>query len=149
MAIDRPDIVVRSSLVVGFRQTERLRVSSIAGRSIDRVGASLRTGRGRGGHALPDHVPEEVKEERYQRVGAHFAFRPKARRQGRQDIDVLIDRVDEVALQEEGPDRGHRCAPPPSIITASATGRSKADAPERRSPPAMPAGPQGDIVERY
>ena len=78
-------------------------------------------------------MPEEVKEERYQRVmelTARISAEKLAAKVGK-TIDVLIDRVDDVAPQEEGPDSGHFDAPHPEHHhDVGATGRSKADAPE-------------------
>ncbi|HET9397505.1 MAG TPA: hypothetical protein VFO45_01665, partial [Sphingomicrobium sp.] len=66
-------------------------------------------------------------------------------------IEVLIDRVDDVAPQEGGPDRGHFDAPHPDHHhDVGATGRSKADAPEIDGEVHLrDAGglKQGDIVE--
>src|SRR6476619_7701298 len=78
----------------------------------DRVGAfRFESVEGAAANALPDHVPEEVKEERYARLmelTARIAAEKLAAKVGR-TLDVIIDSV--------GEDGG-------------ATGRSKADAPE-------------------
>ena len=80
---------------------------------LDRVGAfRFEPVEGAAANALPDHVPSEVKEERYARameLTARISADKLAAKVGR-SIDVIIDTVD----TEEG----------------GATGRSKADAPE-------------------
>ncbi|MCL6739901.1 30S ribosomal protein S12 methylthiotransferase RimO [Sphingomonas sp. RB56-2] len=133
-----PDIAVRSSFVVGFPgETEEdfeylLRWLEEA--QLDRVGAfRFEPVEGAAANALPDHVPESLKEERYQRVmdlTARISAEKLAAKVGK-TIDVLIDRVDDVAPPAEGPDRGHFDAPHPEHHhDVGATGRSKADAPE-------------------
>jgi ribosomal protein S12 methylthiotransferase len=67
---------------------------------------------GAAANALPDPVPEEVKQERYERVmelSARISAEKLAAKVGR-TLDVLIDSVD--------------------ATSGGATGRSKADAPE-------------------
>ncbi|MEG3156195.1 TRAM domain-containing protein, partial [Sphingomonas sp. RB1R13] len=79
---------------------------------LDRVGAfRFEPVEGAAANALPDHVPEEVKEERYARImekTAAISAAKLAAKVGR-TLPVIIDAVD-----EEG----------------GATGRSQADAPE-------------------
>jgi ribosomal protein S12 methylthiotransferase len=133
-----PDIAVRSSFVVGFpgetdEDFEYL-LSWLEVAQLDRVGAfRFEPVEGAAANALPDHVPEEIKEERYQRVmqlTARISAEKLAARVGK-TIEVLIDRVDDVAPQGEGPDKGHFDAPHPEHHhDIGATGRSKADAPE-------------------
>jgi ribosomal protein S12 methylthiotransferase len=133
-----PDIAIRSSFVVGFpgetdEDFEYL-LSWLEEAQLDRVGAfRFEPVEGASANALPDHVPEELKEERYQRVmelTARISAEKLAAKVGK-TIDVLIDRVDEVAPPSEAPDRGHFDAPHPEHHHAvGATGRSKADAPE-------------------
>ncbi|MFL6853785.1 MAG: 30S ribosomal protein S12 methylthiotransferase RimO [Sphingomicrobium sp.] len=133
-----PDIAVRSSFVVGFPgETEgdfEYLLSWLEEAQLDRVGAfRFEPVEGAAANALPDHVPEEVKEERYQRVmelTARISAEKLAAKVGK-TFDVLIDRVDEVAPQDGGPDRGHFDAPHTEHHhDIGATGRSKADAPE-------------------
>ena len=112
-----PDIAVRSSFVVGFPgETEAdfsYLLEWLAEARLDKVGAfRFEQVAGAPANALPDHVPEEVKEERYARVmelTARISAEKLAAKVG-QTIDVIIDAVD----ADEG----------------GATGRSKADAPE-------------------
>ena len=79
---------------------------------LDRVGAfRFEPVEGAAANALPDPVPEEVKEERYARLmelTARISAEKLAAKVGR-TLDVIIDAVDE---------------------DGGATGRSKADAPE-------------------
>jgi len=94
-------------------------------------------------------VPEEVKHERYERIMALSAriSTEKLRAKVGRTIDVLIDRVDEVPLQDlspsplrgsgpVGPSGGRSAAGRwvgergPDSASPGATGRSKADAPE-------------------
>ena len=112
-----PDIAVRSSFVVGFPgETEddfQYLLSWLEEAQLDRVGAfKFEPVSGAAANALPDPVPEEVKQERYERVmalSAHISAEKLAAKVGR-TLEVLIDSVD--------PETG------------GATGRSKADAPE-------------------
>jgi ribosomal protein S12 methylthiotransferase len=112
-----PDIAVRSSFVVGFPgETEedfQYLLNWLEEAQLDRVGAfKFEPVSGAAANALPDPVPEEVKQERYDRVmelSARISAEKLSGKVGR-TLDVLIDTVDEE--------------------TGGATGRSKADAPE-------------------
>jgi ribosomal protein S12 methylthiotransferase len=112
-----PDIAVRSSFVVGFpgetdEDFEYL-LSWLEEAQLDRVGAfKFEPVEGAEATAMPGQVPDEVKQERYERVmalSARISAEKLATKVGK-TIDVLIDAVD--------PETG------------GATGRSKADAPE-------------------
>ncbi len=132
-----PDIAIRSSFVVGFPgETEedfQYLLNWLEEAQLDRVGAfRFEQVEGAAANALPDHVPEEVKEERYARVmelTAKISAEKLAAKVGK-TIDVIIDRVDDFA----GPDEEHSQhldAPhEPHHHGVGATGRSKADAPE-------------------
>jgi ribosomal protein S12 methylthiotransferase len=133
-----PEIAIRSSFVVGFPgETEedfQYLLDWLQEAQLDRVGAfRFEPVEGAAANALPDPVPEEVKEERYQRVmdlTARISTEKLAAKVGR-TIDVLIDRVDEILPPSEAPDRGHFDAPHAAHHHGvGATGRSKADAPE-------------------
>jgi ribosomal protein S12 methylthiotransferase len=133
-----PDIAIRSSFVVGFPgETEEdfeYLLSWLEEAQLDRVGAfRFEPVEGAAANALPNHVPEEVKEERYQRVmelTARISAEKLAAKVGK-TIEVLIDRVDDVAPQDGSKDKGHFDAPHPEHHhDIGATGRSKADAPE-------------------
>jgi ribosomal protein S12 methylthiotransferase len=112
-----PDLAVRSSFVVGFPgETEedfQYLLNWLEEAQLDRVGAfKFEPVSGAAANALPDPVPEEVKQERYERVmelSARISAEKLAAKVGK-TLDVLIDGVD--------PETG------------GATGRSKADAPE-------------------
>ncbi|MGJ3648804.1 30S ribosomal protein S12 methylthiotransferase RimO [Sphingomonas sp. GlSt437] len=112
-----PDIAIRSTFVVGFPgETEadlEYLMDWLAEARLDRVGAfRFEPVEGAPANALPNPVPEEVKEERYARLmalTARISAEKLAAKVGRA-IDVIIDMVD----AESG----------------GATGRSKADAPE-------------------
>lgn len=112
-----PDIAIRSTFVVGFPgETEddfAYLMDWLAEARLDRVGAfRFEPVEGAPANALPDPVPEEVKEERYARLMALTARISAEKLQAKvgRTIDVIIDAVD----AESG----------------GATGRSKADAPE-------------------
>jgi ribosomal protein S12 methylthiotransferase len=79
---------------------------------LDRVGAfRFEPVEGAAANALPDHVPEDIKEERYARLmelTARISAEKLAAKVGR-TLPVIIDEVDE---------------------DGGATGRSQADAPE-------------------
>ncbi len=110
-----PDLVLRSSFIVGFpgetnEDFEHL-LNWLKEAKIERAGCfKYENVTGAASSALPNHVPEEVKEERWHRFMALQAELSDARSRSMigQTIDVLIDEVD-----EDG-----------------AVGRSKADAPE-------------------
>ena len=111
-----PDIAIRSTFVVGFPgETEsdfQYLMDWLTQARLDRVGAfRFEPVEGAAAHALPDPVPEDVKEERYARLmelTARISAEKLAAKVGR-TLDVMIDEVD-----AEG----------------GATGRSQADAPE-------------------
>ena len=131
------DIAIRSSFVVGFPgETEedfQYLLDWLEEARLDRVGAfKFEPVEGAAANMLPDPVPDEVKQDRYDRImalSARISAEKLAAKVG-QVIDVLIDRVDEQAPEAE-PDRGHFDAPhAPHHHEVGATGRSKADAPE-------------------
>ncbi len=111
-----PDIAIRSTFVVGFPgETEgdfQYLMDWLTQARIDRVGAfRFEPVEGAAANALPDPVPEDVKEERYARLmelTARISAEKLAAKVGR-TLDVIVDEVD-----AEG----------------GATGRSQADAPE-------------------
>jgi len=112
-----PDLAVRSSFVVGFPGETEEDFDYLLGwleeARLDRVGAfKFEAVEGASASAMPDQVPEEVKQERFDRVmelSARISAEKLAAKVGK-TIDVLVDAVD----AENG----------------GATGRSKADAPE-------------------
>ena len=111
-----PDIAIRSTFVVGFPgETEEdfsYLMDWLEEAQLDRVGAfRFEPVEGAAANALPDQVPEEVKEERYARlmdITARISAEKLAAKVGR-TLDVIIDAVDS---------------------DGGASGRSKADAPE-------------------
>jgi ribosomal protein S12 methylthiotransferase len=116
-----PDIAVRSSFVVGFPgETEedfQYLLDWLDEAQLDRVGAfRFEPVEGAQANALDGHVPEEVKEERYQRImekTAAISAAKLAAKVGR-TLPVIIDEVGEA--DEDN--------------SIGATGRSQADAPE-------------------
>jgi len=112
-----PDLAIRSSFVVGFPgETEEdfaYLLAWLEEAQLDRVGAfKFEAVEGAPATAMEDQVPEEVKQERFDRImalSARISADKLARKVG-STIEVLIDAVDEE--------------------TGGATGRSKADAPE-------------------
>ena len=136
-----PDIAIRSTFVVGFPgETEddfKYLLDWLEEAQLDRVGAfRFEPVEGAAANALPDPVPEAVKEERYARLmeaTARISAARLAAKVGR-TLPVIIDEVGE---PDEDGDIG-------------ATGRSQADAPEidgqvllRDVPPNLK---QGDVV---
>ncbi|WP_066644406.1 30S ribosomal protein S12 methylthiotransferase RimO [Sphingomonas sp. CCH16-B10] len=112
-----PDIAIRSSFVVGFPgETEadfQYLLEWLEEAQLDRVGAfRFEPVAGAAANALPDPVPEEVKEDRYARLMALTARISAEKLQAKvgRTVAVIIDAVD----TESG----------------GATGRSTADAPE-------------------
>ncbi len=116
-----PDIAIRSSFVVGFPgETEedfQYLLNWLEEAQLDRVGAfRFEPVEGAQANALPNPVPEEVKEERYARVmdlAARISAEKLAAKLGK-TLSVIIDEIGE---PDEDGDIG-------------ATGRSQADAPE-------------------
>ncbi|MGL4214777.1 MAG: radical SAM protein, partial [Morganella morganii] len=111
-----PELTLRSTFIVGFPgETEedfQMLLDFLTEARLDRVGC-FKYSPVEGAHAneLPDHVPEEIKEERYHRfmqLQQQISAERLAEKIGR-TLPVIIDEVDE----EEG-----------------AVGRSMADAPE-------------------
>lgn len=116
-----PDIAIRSSFVVGFPgETEedfQYLLNWLEEAQLDRVGAfRFEPVEGAAANALPDPVPEEVKEERYARVmelTARISAEKLSGKIGRV-LPVIVDEVGEA--DEDG--------------SVGATARSQADAPE-------------------
>jgi ribosomal protein S12 methylthiotransferase len=112
-----PDLAIRSSFVVGFPGETDEDFDYLLGwlkeARLDRVGAfKFEAVEGAPATAMDDQVPEDLKQERYERVmalSARISAEKLAAKVG-STIDVLIDAVDDE--------------------TGGATGRSKADAPE-------------------
>jgi ribosomal protein S12 methylthiotransferase len=116
-----PDLTIRSSFVVGFPgETEedfQYLLGWLEQAQLDRVGAfRFEPVAGAAANALPDPVPEAVKEERYARIMALTERISAAKLQAKvgRTLPVIIDEVGE---PDEDGDIG-------------ATGRSQADAPE-------------------
>lgn len=110
-----PDLTIRSTFIVGFPgETEedfQYLLDWLSEAQLDRVGCfQYSPVEGASANALADHVPDEIKEERWHRFMAHQQAISAARLQKRVGtiMAVLIDTVDE----------------------NGAVGRSSADAPE-------------------
>ena len=99
---DVPDLALRSTFIVGFPgETERdfeILLNFIREAKLARVGCfKYEPVEGAAANALPDAVPEEVKEERWHRFMAaqkSISEAATAARVGK-TLDVLIDEVDE------------------------------------------------------
>ncbi|MBT0666776.1 30S ribosomal protein S12 methylthiotransferase RimO [Novosphingobium profundi] len=116
-----PDIAIRSSFVVGFPgETEadfEYLLDWLEEAQLDRVGAfRFEPVEGAAANALPNAVPEAVKEERYARIMEKTAAISAAKLRAKVGR-VLPVIIDEVGEPDEDGDVG-------------ATGRSQADAPE-------------------
>ena len=116
-----PEIAVRSSFVVGFPgETEadfQYLLDWLDEAQLDRVGAfRFEPVAGAAANALPDPVPEAVKEERYARIMEKTESISAAKLAAKVGRTVRVI-VDEVGEPDEDGDVG-------------ATGRSEADAPE-------------------
>src|SRR5262249_50801408 len=97
-----PDIAIRSSFVVGFPgETEgdfAYLLAWLDEAQLARVGAfRFEPVAGAPANALPDPVPEALKEERYARLMAKCAAISQAKLAARigRTIEVIIDRVDD------------------------------------------------------
>jgi ribosomal protein S12 methylthiotransferase len=137
-----PDLAIRSSFVVGFPgETEadfQYLLDWLDEAQLDRVGAfRFEPVAGAAANALPDPVPEPVKEERYARIMEKTEAISAARLRAKigRTIPVIVDEVGEA---DEDGDIG-------------ATARSQADAPEidgavylRNVPSSLKAG---DVVQ--
>lgn len=95
-----PEIVVRSTFVVGFPgETEedfQLLLAWLEEARLDRVGAfAYENVAGAAARDLPDHVPEELKQERRARFmeAAQKISREKLRARVGREIEVLVDEV--------------------------------------------------------
>ena len=137
-----PDITIRSTFVVGFPgETEadfEYLLDWLDEAQLDRVGAfRFEPVEGAAANALPNPVPEEVKEERYQRIMEKTAAISAAKLSAKvgRILPVIIDEVGEA--DEDG--------------SIGATGRSQADAPEIDGNVFLrdvsPTLKMGDIVE--
>ena len=101
----RPDLVIRSTFIVGFPGETEEEFGSlldfVGEAGIDRLGAfSYSPVAGAAANTLPNPVPDEVREERLARLMRHQAdisAERLARRVG-QTCDVLIDAVTETGL---------------------------------------------------
>ncbi len=101
----RPDLVIRSTFIVGFPGETEEEFSAlldfVGDAGIDRLGAfSYSPVEGAAANALPDAVPEEIRDERLGRLMQHQAAISAARLAARvgQDYDVLIDAVTDDGL---------------------------------------------------
>jgi ribosomal protein S12 methylthiotransferase len=116
-----PEITIRSSFVVGFPgETEedfQYLLDWLEEAQLDRVGAfRFEPVAGAAANALPDPVPEPLKEERYARI-MEVTERISAAKLSAKVGRTLPVIIDEVGVPDEDGDLG-------------ATGRSQADAPE-------------------
>ena len=116
-----PDLTIRSSFVVGFPgETEedfQYLLDWLEEAQLDRVGAfRFEPVAGAAANALPDPVPEALKEERYARIMEVTERISAAKLQAKvgRSVPVIIDEVGE----------------PDADGDVGATGRSEADAPE-------------------
>ncbi len=95
-----PDITLRSTFVVGFPgETEadfQYLLDWLEEAQLDRVGCfAYENVQGAAAQALPDHVPEEIKQERRERFMAASAriSRSKLRKKVGRTMDVLVDEI--------------------------------------------------------
>jgi ribosomal protein S12 methylthiotransferase len=95
-----PDMTIRSTFVVGFPgETEedfRFLLDWLQEAQLDRVGAfAYENVEGAAARDLPDHLPDEVKQERRERfmAAAQKISREKLRRKVGREIQVLVDEV--------------------------------------------------------
>ncbi len=99
---DCPDITLRSTFIVGYPGETEAEFQTLLDwmdeAQLDRVGCfKYENVDGARSNALPDHVPEEVKEERWHRFMAKAQSISEAKLQAKvgQRMQVLVDAVDE------------------------------------------------------
>jgi ribosomal protein S12 methylthiotransferase len=99
-----PELVLRSTFIVGFPGETEAEFQHLLDwldeAGLDRVGAfRYENVRGARANALPGHVPEEVKEERWQRFMARARTISAAKLAARVGtrVEVVVDEVDEEA----------------------------------------------------
>ena len=121
-----PDLTIRSSFVVGFPgETEadfQYLLDWLDEAQLDRVGGfRFEPVEGARANALPDAVPEAIKEERYQRLMEKTAAISAAKLEAKvgRTLPVIIDEVGQAEPDD-----------PEWDGSIGATGRSQADAPE-------------------
>ncbi|MDY7561276.1 30S ribosomal protein S12 methylthiotransferase RimO [Pseudomonas sp. 10B1] len=97
-----PDLIIRSTFIVGFPgETEedfQYLLEWLTEAQLDRVGCfQYSPVEGASANALGDHVPDEIKQDRWDRFMAHQQEISAARLQMKvgREIEVLIDEVDE------------------------------------------------------
>ncbi len=97
-----PDLTIRSTFIVGFPgETEedfQYLLDWLTEAQLDRVGCFKYSDvEGASANDLPDQVPEEVKQDRWERFMAHQQAISAARLQLKigKEIDVIIDEIDE------------------------------------------------------
>jgi ribosomal protein S12 methylthiotransferase len=110
-----PDITIRSTFIVGFpgeteQEFEEL-LQFLTDAQMDRVGCfAYSPVKGATANALPDPVPEEIKQERLERFMAHQAMISAERLRRR------VGNIETVLIDE--------------VVAEGAVARSKSDAPE-------------------
>lgn len=97
-----PDLVIRSTFVVGFPgETEEdfeILLEWLKEAQLDRVGCfTYSPVEGATANDLPDHVPEEIKQQRYERFMEvqQAISAAKLRKRVGQKMTVLVDELDE------------------------------------------------------
>ncbi|MEZ4607749.1 MAG: TRAM domain-containing protein [Deinococcales bacterium] len=116
MAGDLSELAVRSSFIVGFPGDGRRILNCFwsfeRGEEIERVGA-FRYSEVKSAHAntLPDHIPEEIKEERYDRLMRLQQAISAEILKGKmgQELEVIIDDYSDIPGEVIG--RSHYDAP--------------------------------------
>ena len=96
-----PDLAIRSTFIVGFpgesEQDFQELLDWLEEAQLDRVGCfKYENVAGAAANDLPDHVPEEVKQERWERLMTHAQALSAARLKEKigETLEVIIDEVD-------------------------------------------------------
>ena len=99
---DCPDIVLRSTFIVGYPgETEeefQTLLDWLDEAQLDRVGCfQYENVKGARSNALPDHVPDEVKQDRFERFMAKAQAISEAKLAAKvgQMMEVIVDEIDE------------------------------------------------------
>ncbi|UCH26481.1 MAG: 30S ribosomal protein S12 methylthiotransferase RimO [Trueperaceae bacterium] len=150
-----PELTIRSTFIVGFpgerdEDFEQL-LDFIAEAQLDHVGAfTYSEVSGADANRLPNHVPQEVKEERYERLMVlqqHLSLAKNQKRIGT-TLEVIVDDYGEVPGELIGRSKGDAPGIDGTVMARSDGTVKIGDIVEVRVTDADPYDLQGDVVGR-